>query len=78
MNKLKLVSFKIDIASTQTRQKIWAHILMNEKLTDEMYIVTHDIPYGKIHIRLDKLKTGTLNCIIHFLNYEDVPIHIRY
>ena len=59
MNKLKLVSFKIDIASTQTRQKIWAHILMNEKLTDEMYIVTHDIPYdipyGKIHIRLDKL-----------------------
>ena len=57
------LSSLINLSSVKIRQKIWAHILINEKLTDDMY----SVHCANMLIHLEKLKPTTINCIKLFL-----------
>ena len=60
------LSSLINLSSVKLRQKNWAHILINEKLTDDMY----SVHCSNMLIHLEKLKPTTIYCIKLFLMEE--------
>ena len=66
---MERLSSLINLSSIKIRQKIWAHILINEKLSDDMFSVLN----ANMLIHLEKLKPTTINCIKLFL-MEEFPV----